>query len=122
LEDAGTTFGYLGGCAGALGLIAAFFLMVTGQITWAVVCGITAIVAFVQGSVIDLLFKAGAEIIRLLKKSNGLKFNGEISGPTFVVSYVCSACGVVVPPIKTKCGGCGVEFEPSPTKEKTSPP
>jgi DNA-directed RNA polymerase subunit RPC12/RpoP len=120
LENTGRTFGYLGGCAGGCGLIAACVLLVIGQTTWAVVCCIAAIVAFVQGAVLERLFKAGAEIIRLLKKFNGLKFSGQISQPTGLLDdalfYVCSACGASVASAETKCARCGAEFEPGLTK------
>ena len=84
-----------------------------GQIAAAGACCIIAFVTFVRGVVINTLFKAGAEIIRLLKKSNGLKFIGEISQPTAQqdTRRYCSACGEFVYRSQTKCPGCGAEFE-----------
>jgi DNA-directed RNA polymerase subunit RPC12/RpoP len=122
LESAGDTFWALGLCGLLVGLLVGFLVLVTGQTTWAVVCCIIAIVAFAQGCVVYTLFLAGAEIIRLLKKSNGLKFSGKISQPTGlldgVVAYWCSACGAPVPPSGAKCAGCGAEFGPGLTKGK----
>jgi DNA-directed RNA polymerase subunit RPC12/RpoP len=113
---------------GILGLIAALLLLVDREFTWAAACCGFAVVAFMQGAVVITMCKLGAEIIRLLKKSNGLKYSGEISQPTDqldeVVSYECSACGAPVPMFRPhiKCVVCGAEFEPGLAKEKTSPP
>lgn len=82
LEKTGDNFWAFGICGLVFGLFAALILIVEGQITWAGVSCIAGIVAFVQGAVINTLFGAGAEIIRLLKKSNGVKFSGEISQGT----------------------------------------
>jgi len=117
LDNSGDVFGGLGVAGGGGALCGALFLLLAGQITWAVVCAIAATIAFAQGVVINTLFKTGAEAIRLLKKSNGLKFSGEISQPTEqldgMVAYTCSACGAsVFPRAQTKCGKCGAEFGP----------
>jgi DNA-directed RNA polymerase subunit RPC12/RpoP len=118
LENTGGAFAVFG----FLGLIAAFGLAANGEGSLAGACCIAAIVAFVQGALVHKLCKAGAEIIRLLKKSNGLKFSGQISQPTGLLEgalfYVCSACGASVPPSETKCVVCGAEFEPGLIKGK----
>jgi DNA-directed RNA polymerase subunit RPC12/RpoP len=116
LEIAGATFWALGVAGGAGGLLVALMLFFFEQPMWAGACCIIAVVAFVQGALINTVCKAGGEIIRLLKKSNGLKYSGGISQPTMqldgVVSYTCAACGAsVVPRAQTKCAKCGVEFE-----------
>jgi DNA-directed RNA polymerase subunit RPC12/RpoP len=105
-------------------LLVALLLFLAGEGTWASVCFLSAVVVFVQGAMIYTLCKAGAEIIRLLKKSNGLKFSGKISQPTGLLDdalfYVCSACGASVHPAQMRCTGCGAEFEPGLTKGKES--
>lgn len=56
------------------------------------------------------LLKAVAEMVRLLKKLNGLQYGGEISKHTTDKTYGCGACGE---PIFQwgQCGSCGVEIE-----------
>ena len=117
LENTGDVFWALGILGGVGGLLVAIVELLTDQINLVAAPCIAAILAFTQGALIGTLCKAGAEIIRLLKKSNGLKFSGEISQPTDqldgVVSYTCSACGApVVPRAQTKCAKCGAEFGP----------
>jgi DNA-directed RNA polymerase subunit RPC12/RpoP len=73
---------------------------------------IVGIIALWQGFVFNTLFRGGAEVIRLLKKSNGLKFSGEVSPPTISHGYRCSACGTwLAAGDLSKCNSCGAEFE-----------
>lgn len=72
---------------------------------------VVGVVAIAQGFVMWVLFRAGAEIIRLLKKSNGLKFTGEITQPVAHHIYRCSLCGMFFEsPNKKQCS-CGAVFE-----------
>jgi len=103
-------------------LIAVLFMLDANQPAWAVACLIAGAVSVLQGIAINMLFKAGAEVTRLLKKSNGLKFSGEISQPVIrvVADYVCSVCGASANvDAQTKCYKCGARFEPGSIKGKT---
>ena len=113
LDKAGELFWVLGVLGGFCGLAAAlFFLLSENQMTLAGGCCIVAIAAYAQGCIVNTLFKAGAEIIRLLKKANELKFSGKISEPTGTqLVYMCSACGATVSASGTNCPKCGVAFE-----------
>ncbi|HQF42560.1 MAG TPA: zinc-ribbon domain-containing protein [Ignavibacteriaceae bacterium] len=65
-----------------------------------------------QGIVFWILFKAGAEVIRLLKKLNGLQYDGVISGTEGSgTEYTCTECGTPVAPDAKFCTNCGVSFE-----------
>ena len=64
--------------------------------------------ATAQGILFWILFRAGAEVVRLLKKLNGLPYAGSISkteGET--PSYVCTDCGAQVSLIDKLCTQCG---------------
>jgi DNA-directed RNA polymerase subunit RPC12/RpoP len=106
--------GIFGGVGSVLG---ALVLFDDNQHAWGIACLIAAAVCVLQGVAINILFKAGGDVIRLLKKLNGLKYGGEISKATerlsFATSYACSDCGA---PINTasqgKCGKCGAGFGP----------
>lgn len=52
-----------------------------------------ALGGFVQGLALFIVLSAAAEIIRLLKKLNGLPYGGNISEPTSGYSHYCSQCG-----------------------------
>ena len=65
-----------------------------------------------QGIMLWILFKAAAEVIRLLKKLNGLPYGGviaEIYGSG--TQYTCTECGTPVAPNAKFCANCGVKFE-----------
>lgn len=106
-----------GGIFLALGLIGGVVALVValnshndekgGQAGFLAVVGFAAIV---QGFVMWVLFRAGAEIIRLLKKSNGLKFTGKITQPVTHHSYKCSLCGEANTADSKRCWSCGAEF------------
>jgi len=111
LEQVGSFLLALGAAVAFVALLVALFLLNQeggATLTWFII----AAVAVVQGVVLYVLFKAGAEIIRLLKKSVGLKFSGQISQPTpSVATYTCSACGQPVDPNSKRCLGCGAQFD-----------
>lgn len=71
-----------------------------------------AIGVIAQGIIFWILFKAGAEVIRLLKKLNGLPYGGVIS-ETYGsgTQYTCTECGTPVAPNAKFCTNCGVSFE-----------
>ena len=67
------------------------------------------IVGFLQGIIADVFCQGFAEVVRLLKKQNGLPYGGEILPPTPVYLESCSACGfeaesLQLPPVCAKCG------------------
>jgi len=71
-----------------------------------------------QGIIAWILFRAGGEIIRLLKKLNGIPFGGTISeakspSTSFRArdSYACTNCNSKVSSDAKFCPNCGVEFE-----------
>ncbi|MCC6962018.1 MAG: hypothetical protein IT585_02080 [candidate division Zixibacteria bacterium] len=49
--------------------------------------------AFIQGWIVSVLLRAGADIVRLLKKQNGLEFSGDINRMLQSDVYSCSECG-----------------------------
>lgn len=72
------------------------------------------VVGLIQGIALCVILNAGAEVIRLLKKLNGLKFSGEISEPEVEtqIELQCSKCGNNdIYEVSTKCSKCGEEFE-----------
>lgn len=66
-----------------------------------------------QGIIFWILFKAGAEIIRLLKKLNNLPFGGQISQVTNEedLEYSCSICGSAVEQNSKYCTECGAKLD-----------
>jgi hypothetical protein len=74
--------------------------------------------AIAQGIIFWILFKAGAEVIRLLKKLNGLPYGGEISETIGDwAEYTCTDCGSPVSPDSKFCTQCGANFEEQKEKE-----
>lgn len=68
--------------------------------------------AIAQGIIFWILFKAGAEVIRLLKKLNGLPYGGEISETEGDgAEYNCTDCGAPVSQDSKFCTQCGANFE-----------
>jgi hypothetical protein len=113
LEDIGGIFlalGILGGVAAIIAAFVAFNDSETGVGVDLLCVGVALIFAsFVN----QTLFKAGAEVVRLLKKLNGLKFSGEITQPiaSDSSSYKCSGCNASVVYWQEKCESCGARFE-----------
>ena len=71
-----------------------------------VVCFVTSIGSFIS----YFVFRAFADVIRLLKKIGGLQFDGEVSS-SFERVKECSACGGKVLFENLPCPKCGAEFE-----------
>jgi hypothetical protein len=112
LEDIGGIFlalGILGGIAAIIAAFVAFNDNETGVGVDLLCVGVALIFAsFVN----QTLFRAGAEVIRLLKKLNGLKFSGEITQPiaSDSSSHKCSACNAPVNSFDENCFACGAKF------------
>jgi hypothetical protein len=73
-----------------------------------------AVLAVIQCSFIGAVCKALADIVPLLKKSNGIQFAGKISQAKIFqqVNNECSACGYEVFRADARvCGRCGGEFD-----------
>jgi len=71
----------------------------------------------IQGIVYGILFESASEIIKLLKKINGLQYDGEISGTEEKEEEVqgkdgitCSKCGAEVKDSDMFCTNCGEKF------------
>jgi len=111
LEGVGGTYSQAGIVIGGVALIAALVFLCKAQYGQA---GLLIVIGFAtiwQGFVFSVLFRAGAEVIRLLKKSNGLKFDGVISGTTIRHSYSCSICAEFVSDrTQFNCVRCGAKF------------
>ncbi len=68
--------------------------------------------ALLQGIVFWILFEAGAEVIRLLKKIAGLPYAGRISETDGdAEAFSCSDCGAPVSVIDNYCTQCGVKLD-----------
>ncbi|MGB5107233.1 MAG: hypothetical protein WBP29_07890 [Candidatus Zixiibacteriota bacterium] len=75
--------------------------------TWvALGCGI-----LLQGWIVHVLLAAGADVLRLLKKQNGLEFTGEINEVHQTEVYKCSDCGAVLGSNSLQCPGCKSKLE-----------
>lgn len=70
---------------------------------------IGGILLLVQGFILKTLFQGCAEVIRLLKRLNGLNYSGDISGDNN--NDYCGNCGAYVSPIVKSCASCGSSFE-----------
>jgi hypothetical protein len=73
------------------GAISAFIGMVSGQNT--AVCVIGGILIALNAIVVNALLQSFAEVIRLLKKQNGLEYGGSILPVTPFYEFACSECG-----------------------------
>ena len=70
------------------------------------------VAALLQGIVFWILFEAGAEVIRLLKKIAGLPYAGRISETDGGgESFSCSDCGAPVSVIDKFCTQCGSKLD-----------
>jgi hypothetical protein len=68
--------------------------------------------ALAQGVVFWILFQAGAEVIRLLKKIGGLPYAGRISETKGEgESFVCTDCGAPVSILDKYCTQCGSKLD-----------
>lgn len=79
------------------------------------VCFTAAFISLMLGAACNVVCKAQAEIIRLLKKQSGLPYGGEISSAIPVERYFCSDCGAMAEEFDgsatAKCPKCGVKFD-----------
>ena len=66
------------------------------------------IAIFLQGIIWRIIVRAGAEIIRLLKKLNDISYTGLITGEDEEI--VCSECGAVVIEDAKFCPECGTNL------------
>ena len=76
---------------------------------WTIV--ILGFAAFIQSLLAWLILSGGAEIIRLLKKLNGLDFDGSIAEVAPVSREECSECGEPADAYQKRCQKCKKEFE-----------
>jgi len=116
-----------GGIERDLDLLSSFFF-ITGVVCAVCTVPILASLSFSVGLsliygcgvafILCVLLKAASETIRLLKKLNGLDYNGEISKPEIRILYSCSLCSAEVSASATiaACPHCSAIFRDSPTK------
>lgn len=72
---------------------------------------VLAVVGLIQGIALYLVFMAGAEMIRLLKKLNNLPYTGRISGRMRIhTTHNCSGCGKKVAARAEQCPRCKSVF------------
>lgn len=128
--------GYTGGTEGQLSGMARFYLylgivilivclIVSGEVTkqypqqeWgenglSPVWVALGIIGLIQGIVLSKIIHSGAEIIRLLKKLNGLNYGGKISEAREESRLKCSKCGNTVVETDWVCYQCSEKFENS---------
>ena len=95
--------------AGALLIVGLICAGVT--VVWMKFYGVLSAYVIIVSAVLSwFLLKASAEIIRLLKKLNGLPFGGKISQPNQSSVYICSECNAILHS-ETKCESCGATIE-----------
>jgi len=70
---------------------------------------LAGIVGLLYGILIYFVLSAGADIIRLLKKLNGIPYGGDISKASKDTNYYCSACGKLVHN-ESECPHCYKKF------------
>ena len=99
----------LEGAAAAVGLL--------GTLLTVILCAaflfggwIPAAIVFILTIIGYYLFKALADIIRLLKHSAGLPYSGQIASGPLVSVYKCSDCHAILRS-GLKCDSCGAEIE-----------
>lgn len=111
LDDVGGIVLTLGILGGGVAIVAAIVAFNNDENPVGVDLLCIGVVAIFVSAVNRILFKAGAEVIRLLKKLNGLKFSGEITQPVAFDVYKCSACGASVDSSSDRCYPCGAIFK-----------
>jgi DNA-directed RNA polymerase subunit RPC12/RpoP len=103
LEGAGIFMAWLG-LLGGIGMIWA------AVSTENLILGLLGAVAIVQGFVLCIVLEAFAEVLRLLKKSQGLPYSGYISEGGHLKDYRCSVCKHHILEDTPQCPGCGAKF------------
>lgn len=69
-------------------------------------------IGLLQGIVAFYLFNGFAELLRILKRQNGIPYGGQILLPTPVYDMVCSECGSnAASSLNRGCPDCGAKFE-----------
>jgi len=111
LESVGGIFLFLGIAGGILAIIAAIVAFNDNETGAGVNLLCIGFASIFVSAVNRILFIAGAEAIRLLKKLSGLKFSGNITQPTTSNIYKCSACGTSVSEFSEQCYSCGAKFK-----------
>jgi hypothetical protein len=68
-----------------------------------------AVYSLLSGLLAGAILRAGADVVRLLKKMNGIEYSGSISAAKRVESvwYKCSECGASLPYLMQRCEKCG---------------
>ena len=112
---------YEGGVEGSLSDLAGFLLFVgwAGLIPCIIVAFIKenyfwfapGILVLIQGIAFSIILKGGAEIIRLLKKQNGLPYGGEIKSPSPITKHFCSECNSEVAEEAEMCKKCKQKYQ-----------
>ncbi|MBD3652352.1 hypothetical protein [Kangiella sp.] len=120
------TIGHKGGLENLLSGLATLFLVIgiVGAITvlllsvdfngrfslLGLILGLIPVIGIlVHGLFLYALCSAGAEVLRLLKKQNGLPYGGNISGSDPIYEKFCSECGVRVGE-RDDCPSCKATF------------
>jgi hypothetical protein len=102
------TLGIAGGIGAILGAIKAFN---DDQEVMGVELLCVAAAFIFAGVVNTNLFDAAAEVIRLLKKLNGLQYSGNITKPQSFEEHKCSGCGNLLNSTSEHCYECGAKLE-----------
>jgi hypothetical protein len=79
-------------------------------------CLIGGIFLALNGVVANALLQSFAEVIRLLKKQNGMPYGGSIALVNPVYAYACSKCGKPQEHAVSRCWSCGESFGTSVPK------
>lgn len=115
--------GYTGGSEGLISGLGKFFLIsgiVTSlafflisawtDFTFTAFWGIAGLVTFVQGLILYALCIAFSDVIRILKKQNGINYSGTISEVVPEFAVACSDCDMLVDNTETSCPSCKAAF------------
>ena len=116
LEDVGGIFlflGLLGGIAAIIMGVIAFNNSDHDETGIGVDLLCIGFISILAGAVNRIFLRAGAEMIRLLKKIAGLKFSGKITEPVASNDsfYKCSACKEPAYSWSEECTSCGAKFK-----------
>lgn len=89
----------------------------SGWVTLGIVC-------LIQGIAANILCKAFADVVRLLKKQVNVPYGGELVTATPIYRFTCSECNTYIPQwadgtlAAEKCAKCGFTFGTDPIDEK----
>ena len=107
LDEIGGIVLVCGIVGGIIAIFAAIIAFSNSQVAIGVDLLCVGLVTICVASVNRILFRAGAELIRLLKKLNGLKYAGSITQPVEFNVYKCSSCSSPLGLDQKQCFGCG---------------